>query len=78
MGVKSITVFQCPYFDECHNSKEYLYSDAILEALTQRPECKAPFLFVRETGENLCKIMREEGRIIEWKETIKEIGRRRG
>ena len=77
---KPLTVFQCPYYEECfsHCGKElYWYNNKVVEVRV-KPNCKAPLLYNRKNGQTICKLTLERNCIKNWRNAIKEIGRRRG
>ena len=77
---KPLTVFQCPYYEECfsHCGKELYWYDNKPVEVSIKPNCKAPLLYNRKTGQTICRLLLERDSLKNWEKIINEIGRRRG
>lgn len=72
-----ITVFECPFREDCHEEKVVSWIENEPIELIFPIKCRAPFLINRKTGQYICRIVIEDGKKENWIEAIEEIGRAR-
>ena len=67
----SITIFKCPFFDECWSPKARRFTDVKVTETVNPPECKAPYL--QHHGNTTCKLMIEEEYMDKYPDNIKGV-----
>lgn len=70
-----ITVFECPFREECHEERVISWIENEPMELIFPIKCRAPFLINRKNGQYICKIIIEDDKKENWIEAIDEIGR---